>query len=310
MFLSEFFAQDLEQYGSINKLARESSTFNAGYIYWRDQLFERVMRLFVWENTGDIKPKEIEQRLILAGHCGITKLKNELTAMYGSFHGVTKYMDEWKQYNVRCPIYAGNRTIGKDVVVINNNSLRNPIYPLVHHYAVMLAHTEVTLIDIMVNARDSGGIPVATTEKQKQSIAEYQGKVFNGQYGIVTDLGALGVQYAGADRKTAQSVVDVMIIREKLLKSFYSDIGVKSAFEKRSNSVEAEVEADTSLLLLNLADMISAREKGAEEVNKMFGTNWSVHIAEEINYGLENQRVQCDTSTEINIGGEEDVKNS
>lgn len=292
----------MNEYGSIPKLARESSTFNAGYLYWRDALFERVMRLFVWENTGEVKPKEIEQRLILAGHCGITKIKSEkeLTAMFGSFHGVTKYLDEWKNYNVRCPIYSGNRTIGKNVVVIDNNSLRNPLYPLIHHYAIMLAHTEVTLVDVLVNARDSGGIPVASNEKQKQSIAEYQGKIFNGQYGIVTDIGNLGVNYVGSDRKTAQSILDIVQTREKILKSFYSDIGVRSAFEKRSNSVEAEVEADTSLLLLNLADMIDSRERGAEAVNKLYGTNWSVHIAEEINYSEENelQEVTVDDETD------------
>lgn len=297
---------DLSSYDAIPKLARESSTFNAGYVYWRDQLFERVMRLFVWENTGDVKPKEIEQRLLLAGHCGITKIKkeNELTAMFGSFHGVTKYLDEWRFYNVRCPIYAGTRTIGKDVIVINNNSLRNPLYPLVHHYAILLAHTDVTLVDCLVNARDAGGVPVVSTEKQKQSVAEYQGKIFNGQYGAVTDIGNLGIQYIGSDRKTAQGLQDVIITREKILKSFYSDIGVRSAFEKRSNSVEAEVEADTSLLLLNLSDMIDAREKGAEEVNKLFGTNWTVHIAEEIDYGSENERIQFDTNTEVH---EEDM---
>lgn len=292
---------DLNAYDSIPKLARESSTFNAGYLYWREQLFERVMRLFVWENTGDVKPKEIEQRLLLAGHCGITKIKNEntLTAMFGSFHGVTKYLDEWKFYNVRCPIYSGNRTIGKDVVVIDNNSIRNPLYPLIHHYSILLAHTDVTLVDCLVNARDAGGVPVVSTEKQKQSVAEYQGKIFNGQYGAVTDIGNLGIQYVGADRKTSQGLQDVVITREKILKSFYSDIGVRSAFEKRSNSVEAEVEADTSLLLLNLSDMIDSRKKGAEEVNKLFGTNWTVHIAEEIDYGIENEIIQFDTNTEV-----------
>ena len=63
----------------------------------------------------------------------------------------------------------------------------------------------------------------------------------------------------------------------------------------------AEVEADTSLLLLNLSDMIHYREKGAEEVNKMFGTNWTVHIAEEIDYSTENQRVAFDSGTEIHV---------
>ena len=165
----------------------------------------------------------------------------------------------------------------------------------------MLAHIEVTLVNCLVNARDAGGIPVVSTEKQKQSVAEYQGKIFNGQYGTVTDIGNLGIEYLGSDRKTGQDLMDIIETREKIIKSFYSDIGVRSAFEKRNNTVMAEVEADTSLLLLNLSDMIHYREKGAEEVNKMFGTNWTVHIAEEIDYSTENQRGAFDTGTEIHV---------
>ena len=68
----------------------------------------------------------------------------------------------------------------------------------------------------------------------------------------------------------------------------------------------AEVEADTSLLLLNLSDMIHQREKACEQINAMFGTDWSVHVAEEIDYGTENERVQFDTSTEIHSNNAED----
>lgn len=302
---------DTDEGRKISKLARESSTFNVGYKYWRELLFERIMRLFVWEGTDkdNILPKEIEQRLLLAGHCGIAKYKGELTAFFGSFFGVTKYIDEWKNYTVRCPIYSGKKTIDKDVAVINNNSLRNPAFMLVHHYAIMLAHTEVTLINCLVNARDSGGVPVVSTEKQKKSITEYQGKIFNGQYGVVTDIGNLGIEYMGADRRTTQNIMDIMEVREKLIKSFYSDIGVRSAFEKRNNTVQAEVEADTSLLLLNLSDMLKAREIGAEKVNNMFGTNWTVHIAEEIDYGSENERTQFDTMTEVHVNDKEGDSN-
>ena len=298
-FLNEFLVTDEGR--KITKLAKDSCTYNVMYAYWRDSLFERVMKLFVWENTGDLKPKEIEQRLILNGHCGIAEYKGELTAFYGSFYGVTKYMDEWTNYIVRCPIYTAEKKIGTDVVVIDNNSLRNPTFELVHHYATMLAHTEVSLINCLINSRDSGGVPIASTEKQKASIKEYQNQIFNGKYGVVTDVGNLGITYAGSDRKTQQDLIDIMETREKLIKSFYSDIGVRSAFEKRNNTVQAEVEADTSLLLLNLADMLRCREKACEEVNKLFGTNWSVHVAKEIDYGAENQRIQFDTSTETHV---------
>ena len=301
MFLSELKKE--QDSNEIFTYAKQSCTYKAYYEYWIEQLFERIMRLFVWENTDDVEPKEIEERLLLQGHCGITKIlgEKELTAMFGNFYGVSKYVDDKPYYMVRCPLYSGSRTIGKDIVVIRNNSLKNSTYSLVHHYATLLAHNEVTLVDTLINVRDGGGIPVASTEKQKQSIMAYQAKVFNGQYGVVTDIGNLGLQYIGSDRKTHQNIMDIVTTREKILKSFYSDIGVRSAFEKRSNSVEAEVEADTSLLLLNLSDMLDSRKKGAEEVNKLFGTNWNVHIAKEIDYSTENQRVAFNSADDIHV---------
>ena len=301
MFLSELKKE--QDSNEIFTYAKQSCTYKAYYEYWIEQLFERIMRLFVWENTDDVEPKEIEERLLLQGHCGITKIlgEKELTAMFGNFYGVSKYVDDKPYYMVRCPLYSGSRTIGKDIVVIRNNSLKNSTYSLVHHYATLLAHNEVTLVDTLINVRDGGGIPIATTEKQKQSIIAYQSKVFNGQYGVVTDIGNLGLQYIGSDRKTHQNIMDIVTTREKILKSFYSDIGVRSAFEKRSNSVEAEVEADTSLLLLNLSDMLDSRKKGAEEVNKLFGTNWNVHIAKEIDYSTENQKVAFNSDDDIHV---------
>lgn len=266
--------------------------FNA---YWTENLFERIMRLFVWDGTDPVPAKEIEQRLLIQGHCGVFNFKDpktgitELTAMFGNFNGVAKYMDELPRYMMRCPVWSGNTEVGKNSVVISNNSLRNPALPLVNHYAYLLAHTDVTLSRLMIAARDAGGVPIATSDKQKQDIEVYQRHLYNGEDGVVTDLGALGVEYAGSDKHTNQNIVDVMDVRQRILKNFYSDIGVRASFEKRSNATVNEVEADTSMLLLNITDMLESRKRGADAVNNMFNTNWSVKLADEINYNLENE---------------------
>ena len=267
-----------------DKLSKGACTYNALYGYWREQLFERVMRLFVWES--DVEQKEIEQRLIIAGHCGITKLprRKELTAMFGTFYGVTEYFDEFKNYTVHCPIYAGTRTIGKDVAIISNNAERNPVLPLIHHYAQLLAHAEVTFLNILINARDNSGIPIVSTERQKQAVIQYQGKKFNGQYSAIADPGALGVNYTQQTTLNSSLYKEMWETRNNILKEFYSDIGVKAAFEKQSNTIDAEVRSNDSLLLLNIKDMLEYRKRGCEAVNKLYGTNWSVKVSDEINY--------------------------
>ena len=275
---------------AIKFFQKEGGTFLTSLEYWRENLFERIMRLFVWSNTDPVPPKEIEQRLLIQGHAGVFNFKDpktgitELTTMFGNYYGVAKYMDELPNYMMRCPVWSGSTTIGKDSIVISNNSLKNPALPLVNHYAFLLAHADVTLAKTLIQARDAGGVPVATSDKQKTDIEIYQKKLYNGEDGVIIDFGAMGVDYAGADRHTSQNITDVMDVRQRILKNFYSDIGVRASFEKRSNTVVDEIEADTSMLLLNIADMINSRKKGAEKVNALFGTNWAVEIAPEINY--------------------------
>lgn len=274
------------------------------YKYWRDNLFERLFRLFIWGDTGDLKPKEIEQRLFLSGHCGIAKYNDVLTAFFGSFYGVTVYQDEWSGYNVHSPIYSNTYNIGKNIVVINNNSLRNPSIEHVNHYAKLLAHADVTLMRLLVEARDSGGVPVAQNEKAKQSLYDYQKAVYVGKIGVVSDLAGIGVDYQGSDRHTQLKIVEVWDVRSKLLKQFYADIGVRATFDKRSNTVVDEITSDSSMLLYNVSDMLKERQDGADAVNNMFGTNWSVRLSDEINYNEENEPDEIIAAEEVRNNNE------
>lgn len=272
-----------------DKGLEKACTYPDFYRYWKENLFERLMRLFIWEGMDEPLPKEIEQRLILAGHCGISQFENKLTAFFGTFFGVTVYQDEWKNYNVHSPIYSGTKTIDEDIVIIDNNSLRNPTYEHVNHYASLLAHAEVTLLQQFVQARDAGGVPIARTEAAKQSLLNYQAKMFMGKIGVVSDPAGIGVEYQGADRHTSLDISGIWEVRTKLLKQFYADIGVRATFDKRSNTVVDEITSDSSMLLYNVSDMIKCRERAVEKINEMFGTNWSVRISDEIDYNDENE---------------------
>lgn len=271
----------------ISQYARENSTYSAFYFYWRDELFSRVMRLFK-EKTDPIPPKEVEIRLMIQGHVGIAPLRyngeTELTAFWGLPNGIGKYRDELPFYSCRCPVWSGNLKVGKDVIVVDNNTLRNPLFDLIHHYAIILAHTEVTYIHTNVNARSANGVPIASTTKQKKSIKDYIGKLFNGQYDVVTDIGNMGIQYAGAHMNTALSSDEIWNVRERILASFLSDIGVKTGLDKKSNTVTDEINAGTPSMLINLDDMLNSRREGFDRVNKKFGTSWSVELNENLNY--------------------------
>ena len=168
--------------------------------------------------------------------------------------------------------------------MIRNNTLMNPLYDLIHHYAILLAHTEVTFIHTAVNARYANGAPVVKNEIQKRSFKRFIGRIFNGQYEPFEDLGDMGVEYAGAHLNTAEHVVDLWDARQKILSDFMQDIGVKSGLAKRSNTVEDEANADTPALLINLNDMLNERKEGFDRVNRHYGTSWSCELNKDIDY--------------------------
>ena len=282
MFLKSFY-NNIKDASWISENAADSSTFNSTYLFWRDHLFERMIRLFVWSNTYEVPQKEIEQRLLLQGYCGIGKFKDgELTAFFGNMSGVTKYLDEKPNYIAYCPIWTNTFKIGYDLALINNNSLRNNAMELIHHYAVLLAHADVSLTMCMINHRTDDGIPVAKTEKHKQSISNMLRKRFNGEYGMLADIGDLGLEFTKVAANNADDITKLYEVREKLIKSFYADIGVRSAFEKNNNTVVNEITSDQSYLMLNINDMLEQRQYGCEEVNRLFGTNWSVKLSDEL----------------------------
>lgn len=271
---------------SKNKLAKESYTFSVGYDYWFQILLERASRLFVWKNTEDVPQKEIEFALMLNGSCGVTdKYKDTLYVFNGHFSGSpTVYFDEFTDYSVYSPVYSANLKVNDEIIVIDNNACRNSIYMLIHRYAIMLSHVEVSFVNELINGRDGGAIPIASTQAQYSALENYRNALCNGKLIPILDPAFSGVEFAPVDRKINFNIKDLMETRDNLLSSFYQDLGVKTSKPKKGNMIVEEVSANDSMLMLNLNDMLYNRQLGCEKVNKRFGTNWSVEISPELNY--------------------------
>lgn len=264
-------------------LIKESGTFTDGYDFWAENLFERSLKLFKW-NTPEVEPHEIEVCLMGNGSLGATdRYENTLSVYNGHQCGdPTQYYDRYKSYSVHSPVYSDILLIDKEVAVIRNNAIMSSVYPLVHRYAVMLAHVETSFVNTLINGRDSGGVPVASTQAAKTALETYRNNLCNGRVMPILDPAFSAVEFKGVDKNSPLNIRELIEVRENLIDSFYNDIGVKTSFTKKGNMISEEVEADNSKLLLNLSEMLYQRQIGAEKVNKLFGTNWSVDIAPEI----------------------------
>lgn len=271
-----------------------SSTFKNGYDFWAQNLFERAMRLLKWTGPelDNVPQKELERPLLLGGTCFVTDRTPDRKVV--SFPGwqcgsPTYYYDDYEDYSVHSPIFSKIFVKGKDGVMVANNSTFTSLYPLIHRYATMLAHVETTFIMRLIDERDTGGIPVASTESARSAYKTYVNNKASGLYGAVLDPAFSTLQFVDTSRTNPNTLKDFVEMRKNLLHDFYEDIGVKTAWNKKGNMIEAEVQANDSCLLLNLNDMLDSRKRGCEEINKFLGVNWTVELSEELKYDEVNE---------------------
>lgn len=271
--------------------------FNSAYEYWKEQLFERAIHRFHWK-CGDVPEREIEIALASNGLCGVTnRIEDKMIAFAGYWNGgITQYYDDFTKFSIMSPKQSKTFEVGKDIVVIRGNSTTSSLLPLICKYAEMLAHVEISIISTLINGRDSGGIPIAGRTNQVAAIENYRKSLVEGDIKPILDPAFSGVQFVGVNKNTTLDIKALVEVRENILNSYYNDIGVKTSWNKKGNMIVEEVRANNPMLLLNINDELENRKKGCEEINELFGENWDVELAPELQYNEED--VKDDRETE------------
>lgn len=269
-----------------SKLAKkeeiEITKLDCSFSYWREMLFEKCVRMFVWKGLP-FPQKEIEIRLILQGFCGVVKdARRGIMCATGSMSGVTQYWDEFLNFTYAAPTAAGGTLpIGKTAVIVDNTTLRNPLTPLIDRYASLISHSEVSLKVALVNLRETNAFS-ASDQSVAESIKAYHKKMYNGNLDVIVDTSLIdGIKNVNDVSRSSFGVMDCIDARNELLRAFYNEIGVRYTRDKKERMIESEVSNDTQMLLLNINDMLARRKEAAKKMNSILEMNVSVDLSPE-----------------------------
>lgn len=244
------------------------------FMYWLNFLFNFCNRLFTWEGLP-FPQKELETRLILQGKVGVVKNGNELLAVPVNLFGITDYIDEFTDFNWTTPKRNGTATINVDGVLIDNDTLRNPLIILIQRYANLLAHAEISFINALVIGRANKSY-VASTDKVAESVRRFTNKLYDGTLEPIVDKTFQAVQVLENDSTSIAQAPQLFDTLQNILYMFYEDIGVKKNREKKERQITDEITADSGLLKLNISDMLIARQRACEDLKKVFGIDVKV----------------------------------
>lgn len=278
----------------------------AGYNYYINYLYEKLIRIFSYENLPPTIPRDaLENYILHNGYAGVTNNdKYGLVTVPATKYGVGLYpmYEPLAQYCT--PLMQGtDLVIGKDIVIVKNNSYQLSADTIVKRYARMLADCDATTNVVISNLR----MPILPSFDNEESAESYKAvMVANrlGQVDTVIDKSFLQkgtfTPYNGS--QIGNKVLDIVETRNEILRTFLTEIGVTVANDKRERMVVDEVNANSQMLLFNVADMLECRQDAVERINDLYGTNISVSLSPE--YKLLN-----DTTDVVQTDDKEDTSN-
>ena len=260
------------------KNIKKGFTIEPSYFYWCNALLEYAIRLFTWENLPESLPQhEIEFSTLTHGYGVIVENKGEYIAPFNySRNGVTNYYDMFTHVNFSTPISTGyNAKIGKNAIIVPNNSLKMPLTPKIQRYATLLAHTDISIVCELVNNRQSSLIEtINQSESDKANI--YFNRLYNGDLSTIVNKGFEMLKINDMSKRSQSEVEKLIVIRNKLLQAYLEEIGIKKQTEKKERMITDESISNNEMLKLNISDMLECRQKAADEFNKISGLNVTV----------------------------------
>ena len=261
-----------------------SDVYN-GYNYYINYLYEKLIRIFKYENLPPTIPRDALENYILSnGYGGVTKNpKYGLVAVPCTKYGVGLYPNYEPLAQYCTPLMQGtNLVIGRDIVVVKNNSYQISCDSIVKRYARMLADFDATENIIISNMRMQV-LPSFDNEDSAESYKAVMVANRLGQVDSVIDKSFLQkgsfTPYASGSATT--KINDVVSARNEVLRTFLAEIGITSANDKRERMVVDEVNVNSQMLLFNVSDMLECRRKAVEQINSLYGTNIIVDLSDE-----------------------------
>lgn len=287
-------------------------------------MFSKTSRMFNYENI----PKTIDKRLLelwlqSIGYLCCFKAKTlsngrlqpltedlkgegDLYICFGDWGGELDGNYLPKQFIVANPVYGSfTLEVGKNCVIIKNDSTLIGLTPLCRRYATAITETELSLKISSVLTRLM--TIVTTSDKStKESYEAMMTKLEEGDLLSVFSSQAIMneevIKSLFNGQNNNQSITQLIELLQYYKASWFNELGLNANYNmKRESLNSSESQLNDDALLPFVDDMLLSRQESFDKVNEMFGTNIQVDLGlswklkkDEMIQEVENKEVDKD----------------
>lgn len=215
-------------------------------------MFDRSAIMFKYHGLPDSIPAEELERLLQVGGFAIFgRINGELYALSGGLGGEGDVYNRPTLATVAVPYlnYNGVWEIGKDCIVMKNDSSMRGLTPMYKKYCSMLTENEITMILLDVNKRVQTLISAAD-DSTKESAEKYLQDVIAGKIGVIAESKLFeSLKISPYATTSAATLKDLFEYHQYIKASLFNEIGLSANFNmKRERLTAGEVEANSDNL--------------------------------------------------------------
>lgn len=266
-----------------NETSTEPMKKNELINHYIDLMYARTSRMFTYKNLPEyIRTRDIEYILQSKGYCVGVEVEGKPYLLWGTFAGRLNEYFIPTQCIITNPYLNLSKTytIGKDCVVIRNDSSYEGLMYIARKYATLLAETDISLKYGAINSRILQLIS-ASDDITKQSAQKVFKKIVDGEdFEIIASKPLLDslktYPYASGNDSYIKSLLE---LHQYLKANWYIDLGINANYNMKRESLSAnEVDVNENTLIPLVEDMLDCRKEDLEKFNKMFNTNIEVEL--------------------------------
>ena len=256
------------------------------------EMLIRLQSLTEYENLPDTIPKKALELLLMTSGFGVgLEYEGKPYILFGSLGGIRNQNYEPTQAIVANAFLNLSKTyaIGKDCVVIRNDSLRMGVLPILSKYATLMTENELSMWIASTMTR-LFSIIVADDDKKLSAANKFIKGIEGGNLAAIlaetskhdkmlgTQSNGIGIETQPYGNTGSTNAIQNLIELQQYLKaSQYNDLGLNANYNMKRESLNTtESQLNDDALMPFIDDMIANREEGLDQFNKMFGTNIKV----------------------------------
>lgn len=246
-----------------------------------NQTLNKTLRMFEYQGLN-LPEVEFEKQLQVNGYTVVFEYKGMLYCNAASLAGFEKsaYGEPTKAL-VTIPALNLTKTyqLGKEAVLVKNDFLMTGLKPIILSKGTQIIDNRLTMYLKNVLSRAPFAI-TATSDKSILSAQTFINKLIDGELAVIGEDNFLkDVNVDTLNQSQTSIMQDLINYQTYLYGQLYSELGLPSLqFEKKERINEKEIDSQQATIRPLVDNMLLSREKGLQEMNKLFNGNAEVEL--------------------------------